>query len=137
MRRLALLAVAATLAAQPAFAETFAVRLDQSARIRLSAPARDVIVGNPGIADVSMIDSRNVVVLGKAYGMTNLIVVDRAGRTILERDLVVTAPEASVSIFRGPQMVSYACSSLCERVGPPAAASTPATSDPAAAAPAP
>ena len=83
MRRLAFLTFAATLATQPAAAEILTVRLDQSARVRLSAPARDVVVGNPGVADVSMLDSRNIVVLGKSYGVTNLLVVDRAGRTIL------------------------------------------------------
>jgi Flp pilus assembly secretin CpaC len=128
MRRIALVAVAAALAASPALAETMTVRLDQSARIRLAGPARDVVVGNPLVADVSMLDSRNVVVLGKSYGVTNLLIVDRAGRTIIDRDIVVSAPEGSVSVFRGPAMSSYACSALCERIGaaPASAAPTPA-----------
>ena len=120
MRRLALLAVLAVVCAQPALAETLTVRLDQSARVRLSAPARDVVVGNPNVADVSMLDARNIVVLGKAYGVTNLLVVDRSGRTILDRDIVVGAPTASVSVYRGPVVSSYACAALCEKIGAPA-----------------
>jgi len=134
MRRLAFLAFAATLAAQPAAAEILTVRLDQSARVRLSAPARDVVVGNPGVADVSMLDSRNIVVLGKSYGVTNLLVVDRAGRTILDRDIVVGAPQGSVSVYRGPAVSSYACAALCERIGP---AGEPAATSASPAAPTP
>src|SRR5690606_32060701 len=52
--RLVLAAAAALLAASPALAvEPLRVGLDQTARIRLAGVARDVVVANPGVADVT------------------------------------------------------------------------------------
>ena len=117
MRGTVFFAAAALLAAQPALAETLTVRLDQSAPVRLSAPARDVVVGNPNIADITMLDSRHLVVMGKAYGVTNLLVMDAAGRTILDRQVVVSSSDSAMAYYRGGQTVSYACAERCERVG--------------------
>ena len=118
MRRLPFFVVAAAVIAGPALADTLSVGVDQSARVSLPVPARDVVVGNPAVADVSVLDSRSVLVLGKAYGVTNLLVMDAAGRVILNRDVVVQAPTGAVSVFRGPEVRTYACAALCERVIP-------------------
>lgn len=124
---LAALAVAGSAAA----AEAFTVRLDHSARITLSRPARDVVVGNPAVADVNMLDARNLVISGKGYGVTNLLVVDLAGKTILDRDVVVVAGETgAVSFFRGGEVRTFACAARCERTGD--IGSTPATTPQAA-----
>jgi Flp pilus assembly secretin CpaC len=116
MRAIAFVAVATLMAAQPAAADTLTVRMDQSAALHLPAPARDVVIGNPAIADVNMLDARNLVVLGKSFGVTNLLVMDQAGRTILNRQIVVSAPEPSMSFYHGPDVRSYACSDRCERI---------------------
>src|SRR5579871_3381216 len=101
--RPAVLALALALAPAAALAATLSVPLDQSLRVGLSAPARDVIVGNPAIADVSISDQRHVVVTGKTAGITNLIVTDQAGRTILSSELVVTRSAGyQVSLINGP-----------------------------------
>lgn len=108
----ALLAAAAT-AAQ---AQSLTVNLDQSTRLALSAPARDVVVSNPTVVDVAMLTPTSLVVLGKGYGITNLMVVDSAGRTILNREVVVGSSDANrVSFYRGPNVTNYACAGRCER----------------------
>ena len=112
--RHAALALALALAPAAAFAASIGVPLDQSIRVGLSAPARDVIVGNPSIADVSISDQRHVVVTGKTAGVTNLIVTDEAGRTILNSELVVTRSAGyQVSLINGPTVVGYACAPTC------------------------
>jgi hypothetical protein len=140
MRGSLLFVAAALLAAQPALAETLTVRLDQSAPVRLSSPARDVVVGNPNIADITMLDARHLVVLGKAYGVTNLLVMDAAGRTILDRQVVVSSSDSAMAYYRGGETRAYACAERCERVGggtgdtgsqPPADAAAPAAPAPA------
>lgn len=114
--RLALAAIALSLVAGAAAAEALQVPIDQSARVRLSGPAQDVVVANPAVADVNMLDARNLVVLGKQYGVTNLIVVDGLGRTILDRNIVVVAPpEGRMSFYRGGEVRTYACAPDCER----------------------
>lgn len=113
--RLVLAAAAALLAASPALAvEPLRVGLDQTARIRLAGVARDVLVANPGVADVTMLDGRNLVVLGKKYGVTSVLVIDGVGRTIMDRSVIVSAPEGAVSVYRGAVAQTYACSPTCE-----------------------
>ena len=116
MRATALLAVAVLAVAFPAAAGPLAVQMNQSAPLRLSAPARDVIIGNPAIADVNVLDKRSLVVLGKAEGITNLIVMDQAGRTIVNRQIVVSGAEPSMSFFRGTDVRAYACAERCQQM---------------------
>jgi Flp pilus assembly secretin CpaC len=135
MRRFVLCTIAFVMAATAASAESLTVRLDQSTRVHLSAPARDVVIGNPNVADVSMMGARDMLVLGKTYGVTNLVVVDRAGRTIYEREVVVSAPGASMSFYRGGEVRTFACGDRCERI--PTPGGDGAKSDSGSAAPAP
>lgn len=110
--------------ASAAMARPLQVDVDQSARISLPTAARDVVIGNPAIADVSVLDGHTIMVLGKSFGITSLMVTDTAGRTILNTQVVVSAnDEGRVSVFRGPSMQTFACASRCERTA--AAATTP------------
>lgn len=114
--RFAILLTAALFSASSVSAETLTVRRDQSARIALNRPARDVVVGNPTVADVSLLDARNLVVVGKGYGITSLLVVDREGRTIADHQILVSSPDVgAVSLLRGAQVQTYACAPICER----------------------
>lgn len=127
MRRiLSLVAVLTTLAAAlPASAQSLPIRIDQAARVSLSGTARDVIVGNPAVADVTVIDGRNLIVTGKGYGITNLLVLDGRGRTILDRQIVVSASDdGRVTMYRGPDLYNYACAPRCERTPMPGESDT-------------
>jgi Flp pilus assembly secretin CpaC len=119
------------LAPTAAAAHGLAVALDQAVRLTLPAPAMDVIVGNPAIADVTVADRWHIVVTGKAYGVTNLVVADGSGRTILERQVVVSAPDQDrVSVFRGPEVDNFACSPNCERLKPQGGEATQSATTP-------
>jgi hypothetical protein len=114
------LALASILALAPAavMAASLGVPLNQSVLVSLSAPAHNVFLGNPSVADVAMSDQRHVVLTGKALGVTNLIVTDERGRTIFDRQLVVSASAGDrVSLINGGNVVSYACAPSCEQVG--------------------
>ncbi|HEV2364262.1 MAG TPA: pilus assembly protein N-terminal domain-containing protein [Caulobacteraceae bacterium] len=118
MRHLAFAAVlGATLAAAtPLLAQVLKVDIDQAARITLNRPVQDVIVGNPQIADVTVMDGRHVMVVGKSFGVTNLMITGQNGRPVFNRQVVVGAPDADhVSIYRGLVSSDYACSPRCER----------------------
>ena len=106
--------------ASAACAQTMTVRIDQSARVTLPAAAKDVIVGNPSIADVAVLDGRNILVLGRGYGVTSLMVTDASGRTIFSTQVVVSSSDENrVSFYRGPEVYNYACSPRCERTPMP------------------
>lgn len=115
MRRLLIALTATGLLATPALAQTLSVRADQAVRIALPAPAKDVAVGNPAIADVMILDERNILVLGKGFGTTNVIALDRGGRLILDRVVVVSAADAGkVTVYKGTSASQYACAPRCE-----------------------
>jgi len=114
--RLALVLALLLSSATSATAATLKVALDQSTRITFSRPARDVVVGNPLVADVSLLDAHNLVVLGKGYGSTSLLVVDAAGRTIADHQIIVSSPDTgAVSLFRGAELQTFSCAARCER----------------------
>jgi Flp pilus assembly secretin CpaC len=60
------------------------VNVNMARVLRISAPATTVIVGNPGIADVTIQDAKTLVLTGKSYGQTNLIILDHAGNPIAD-----------------------------------------------------
>ena len=93
MRRLAVCALIGLLVASPAAASSLSVRLDQGAKVRLPGPARNVVVANPKIADVNLLGPQDLVVIGKGYGVTNVVVTDAAGRVLFDGDIVVSAPD--------------------------------------------
>jgi Flp pilus assembly secretin CpaC len=116
MRRLAALVLLAAALPGAALAQALSVTIDQAQRITISRPAKDVIVGNPAMVDVAILDEHHLLLTGKAYGVTNLLVTDALGRAILSRQMIVSAPEQNrVSVYRGASVTSYACSGKCER----------------------
>ncbi len=73
-------AVAICLALAPAaMADPFKVKVDQTVTLKLNQAANSVVVGNATVADVTVHDARTLLVTGKAFGSTNLTVLDRAG----------------------------------------------------------
>lgn len=108
----------ALLASAAQAAPALVVPIDQSTPLPLPRGARDVLIGNPAIADVAVLDSSKAVISGRGYGVTNLVVIDQLGRTVMERQVVVAAPsEGRVSVIRGPRVEEYACAGGCERSG--------------------
>ena len=115
MRRLAALVLGFSLLAAPAIAQSMSVRTDQAVRIALPAPAKDVAIGNPAIADVVVMDERNILVVGKSAGTTTVVVLDRAGRLMIDRTVVVSANDiGQVSVFKCGAASQYVCSPRCE-----------------------
>ena len=90
--------------------------LDQATIMRLPEKVSTSVIGNPLIADVAVQSGGLVVVTGKGYGSTNLIVLDRAGAVLMERQVVVRgASEQTVSVYRGAERETYSCTPRCER----------------------
>lgn len=92
------------------------VTVDRAKVLRLSEPAETVIIGNPAIVDVTLQDSRTMVLTAKGYGTTNLIVLNAEGLPLA--DEVVQTQRASATIarvYRGTQQYSYSCTPECTR----------------------
>ena len=111
---LAGLAVASTLAALPASAETIAVVVDRAKVMRISRPADIVIIGNPAIADATIQDSQTLIITGRSYGTTNLIILDAAGQAIADTDVTVSpSNDQVVTVYRRASRQTLSCTPDC------------------------
>jgi Pilus formation protein N terminal region len=114
--RALLLLVASVLPHFALAAETLGIVLDQATLMKLPEKVSTIVIGNPLIADVAVQSGGLVVVTGKGYGSTNLIVLDRQGAVLMERTIVVRGADANtVAVFRGVERETYSCTPLCER----------------------
>lgn len=117
--RLLLALGAAALLAAPGLAVAqsgrISVEIDQAQRIQLRGPAGSVIVGNPAIADVTVVDANTLYITGKGYGVTEVVAVDPIGRTVFQSQVVVTAGDGAgrVRVWRGAQSTEMACAASC------------------------
>ena len=91
------------------------VEIDQAQRVQLRGPAGSVIVGNPAIADVTVVDANTLYITGKGYGVTEVVAVDPIGRTVFQSQVVVTAGDGAgrVRVWRGAQSTEMACAASC------------------------
>jgi Flp pilus assembly secretin CpaC len=133
MRRLLMACLAAAALSTPALAAPqTSVAIDHTTRINLRSPAASVVVGNPAVADVTVVDAHTLFLQGKGYGVTEVVVLDPLGRTIWQGEVVVTAPtQGAVSLYRGNQVTEMACAQSCStsvRSAPQDGRSAPAPS---------
>ena len=113
------LAIAAAICSMPASAETkpIIVALDRAKIVKLQDGAQTLIIGNPLVADVTMLKGNSsMVVTGRGFGSTNLILLDGAGTPIEETTIKVIASEQSVVVLRGGSQESYSCNPRCAPV---------------------
>lgn len=110
------LAIAAATFASSASAQSrnLTVEIDRAQRVQLNGAASSVVVGNPQIADVSVVDANTLFVIGKGYGVTEVVAVDAIGRTLFQGEIAVTAGSTgAVRVWRGGQATEMACGQTC------------------------
>jgi Flp pilus assembly secretin CpaC len=91
------------------------VAVDHARILEIDRPAATVIVGNPAIVDIEVLSSDRLVLTGKSYGITNVVIMDAAGDTILDEQVAVQTFEANtVRVYRQANRVTYACAPKCE-----------------------
>lgn len=115
----ALAIVAAVAAPAAALAESapVTVKVNMARILRINAPASTVIIGNPGIADAAIQDPQTLVLTGKSYGQTNLIVLDSQGNPIADTLVEVVQEQAGlVTVYLGERRTSLACEPVCQPI---------------------
>ena len=117
LRCLSLSILLALAAVQCAAAETktVTVTLDKASLIRMPPKALTLVIGNPSIADVTVLKSNGMMVItGKSFGETNLIAIDVDGNPVAESLIRVTSGAAAMLVVqRGNERESYNCSPSC------------------------
>lgn len=103
----------------PAIADSapVSVKVNMARILRIDAPAATVIIGNPGIADITIQDPQTLVLTGKSYGQTNLIILDSTGNPIADTMIQVTQDTADVvTVYVGDRRQSYSCEPVCQSI---------------------
>jgi len=94
------------------------VSVNMARILRINSPASTVIVGNPAVADVTIQDPETLVLTGRSFGTTNLIVLDAGGNPIIDTFVdVVRGKEANVvTVYQGDARTSLSCQPECQPV---------------------
>ncbi|EAB6717951.1 hypothetical protein DUP91_26870 [Salmonella enterica subsp. enterica] len=111
-----LAAMALLAAASAAFAgNSISVQVNQAKIVKLARPADTIVVGNPDIADASVQDANTIVLTGKGFGVTNLVVLDEQGQPIVDQQVSVSRDtRESVRVFRQADIQTLHCNPVCE-----------------------
>jgi hypothetical protein len=108
-------AVVLSAVASPALAaDSISVHLDQATILKLPDRAATVVIGDPLIADLSLQPGGLAIVTGKAYGATNVVVLDNSSAVLLEKTIEVKGPaDPTVVVYRGATRQTYSCTPDC------------------------
>jgi Flp pilus assembly secretin CpaC len=107
-----------------AYAAGLSIAMDEVRTISFEKPIATVYVGNPAIADITMIDSRHAFLIGKGFGATNIVALDSDGKQVFDSPVAVLANSSTAGstlvLNRGTQRVTYSCTaSHCEAMAAP------------------
>lgn len=111
-----LLGLAASAATAQANDPIYQVDLNKTQILRLPSAAGSVVIGNPMIADVSLHSPTTILVVGRGFGETNLIILDQAGHTMVDANIQVTSvtPSNGVRLFNAKSRETYSCAPYCQ-----------------------
>ncbi|HEV7246608.1 MAG TPA: pilus assembly protein N-terminal domain-containing protein [Shinella sp.] len=103
--------------AASAFAEEPLMRvyMDHARVLKLDRPVSKVIIGNADVADATVADSQTIVLTGRNFGTTNLVLLDADGNAIVDERILVSIDEGNtVRVFRQTERSVLSCTPNCE-----------------------
>ena len=91
------------------------VTVDQARLVKVPAGTSTLIIGNPMIADVTLLKSGKMMVLtGKGFGETNFIALDARGVPVAQSEIRVISGNNGLVVQRGMERQSYTCAPRCQ-----------------------
>lgn len=113
---LAGLFMAATPSAQAQEEDMMRVYRDHARVLKLDRPVAKVIIGNSDIADATVADARTIVLTGRAFGTTNLVILDADGNALVDERILVSVDEGNtVRVYRQTARTILSCTPNCEQ----------------------
>lgn len=109
---LALLSATGTAFAEEQFMRVY---MDHARVLRLDRPVSKVIVGNAEVADATVADAHTIVLTGRNFRTTNLVLLDADGNAIVDERVLVSIDEGNtVRVFRQTDRSVLSCTPNCE-----------------------
>jgi Flp pilus assembly secretin CpaC len=91
------------------------VSMNHARVLRLDRPVSKVIVGNAKVADATVSDAHTIVLTGRSYGTTNLVLLDADGNAIVDERILVSIDEGNtVRVFKQTERTVLSCTPNCE-----------------------
>lgn len=69
--------------------------------VKTTRGARTVVIGNPLVADATVVNENTIILTGKAEGATDVILLDEAGAEIIRREIHVGGRQLRVRLHQG------------------------------------
>ncbi|MFB9909885.1 pilus assembly protein N-terminal domain-containing protein [Rhizobium paknamense] len=92
------------------------VYMNQARVLKLDRPVSKVIIGNDKVADATVADSRTIVLTGRSFGATNLVLLDSDGNAIVDERVLVSIDEGNtVRMYKQTQRTVLSCTPNCEQ----------------------
>ena len=89
--------------------------MNQAKIVKLAGRPTRSSIGNPAIADASVQDASTIVLTGKGFGVTNLVILDADGNPIVDEQVTVVRQTASsVRVYRRADIQTLSCTPYCE-----------------------
>ena len=91
------------------------VYMDHARVLRLDRPVSKVIIGNSEVADATVADAKTIVLTGRSFGTTNLVLLDADGNAIVDERILVSIDEGNtVRVFKQTERSVLSCTPNCE-----------------------
>ena len=95
--------------------EMLNVYMNHARVLKLDRPVSKVIIGNSDVADATVADAKTIVLTGRSFGTTNLVVLDTDGNAIVDERILVSIDEGNtVRVFRQTIRSVLSCTPNCE-----------------------
>lgn len=92
------------------------VYMNHARVLKLDRPVAKVIVGNSTVADATVADPMTIVLTGRSFGTTNLVLLDKDGNAIADERVLVSIDEGNtVRVFRQTDRSILSCTPNCEQ----------------------
>jgi Flp pilus assembly secretin CpaC len=91
------------------------VYMNQARVLKLDRPVAKVIIGNAEVADATVADPTTIVLTGRSFGTTNLVLLDNLGNAIADERILVSSDEGNtVRVYRQTDRTVLSCTPTCE-----------------------
>lgn len=111
-------AILPSVAGTPALAQDenlLQVFMDHARVLKLDRPVSKVIIGNSDVADATVADAKTIVLTGRNFGTTNIVILDLDGNAIIDERILVSIDEGNtVRMFRRTDRSVLSCTPNCE-----------------------
>ncbi|MQW68360.1 pilus assembly protein PilQ [Sinorhizobium medicae] len=96
--------------------EMMRVFMDHARVLKLDRPVSKVIIGNSDVADATVADAKTIVLTGRNFGTTNLVILDQDGNAMVDERILVSIDEGNtVRVYKQTVRTVLSCTPNCER----------------------